>query len=523
MPSQMLFTIGDQYFQSTLTQTNPNRLHLFSGSNGLSVGYYPVLDNTEPNPGFTWITMAEILEKAGISWKVYQELDNFDDNGFAWFVNFQKAKPGDPLYEKGIKIVPSIVDAFGYDLGNGTLPQVSWIIAPTDLSEHPDNRPAFGEDLTARLVAKFGLFPEMYAKTLFILNYDEQGGFFDHIPPPTPPINSANGKSTVTTKGEIYQDKPIGLGFRVPLILISPWTTGGYVCSEVFDHTSVIKFIEKRFGITCPNISPWRRTVCGDLTSAFNFDAPNYQWPTLPDTSDYVEKAKKECASLPPPHVPSVQSLPTQEIGTKPSKALPYTFHIQSHLNIQSKTLKLTFSNEGDAGASFHVYDLYNPSNIPKHYTVSSKMKLSDQWSITGYYSLFILGPNGYVRQFADNVTSFTSDYSPQVSTAYKIKQNPVSISLIFNNTLNVPCKFTVKDNTYRTDGPWIVPVAPNSVITKDWAVEKSGNWYDFSVTMDINKYFMRRYMGRIETGLDSISDPAKPGNELDHILNVDK
>lgn len=366
------FTICDQYHQSTFTQTNPNRLHLFSGSNGLSAGYNPVLDNGEPHPGWKWPTFAETLEEAGVDWKVYQESDNFDDNGFEWFATFQEAQPGSPLYDKGKAIVPDLVQAFEKDVSEGTLRPVSWIIAPEPLSEHANNRPAYGEDLTARLLKVLGNNPEVFKKTVFFLNYDEQGGFFDHIPPPTPPANAQDGKSTVTTVGEITKfGMPIGLGFRVPMIVISPWTQGGFVNSEVFDHTSVIKFVEKRFGVSCPNISPWRRVVSGDLLSTLDFSNPNYTWPTLPDTSDYVPKAKKECNTLPPPHVPSVQSLPVQEKGTKKSRPLPYTFHVDGFVDIRSKSFNLTFTNQGKAGVAFQVYDLVTQS-IPKKYTVES-------------------------------------------------------------------------------------------------------------------------------------------------------
>lgn len=160
------FTIGDQYFQSTLTQTNPNRLHLFSGSNGLSVGAFPALDNTEPTPGFAWPTLAETLQAADISWKVYQQPDNFDDNAFAWFNSFMTANASSSLYQNGMVRVPDLVAAFGADLTNGTLPQVSWIIAPTNLSEHATNHPSAGEDLTARLLLQLQANPEMYAKTV---------------------------------------------------------------------------------------------------------------------------------------------------------------------------------------------------------------------------------------------------------------------------------------------------------------------------------------------------------------------
>jgi len=193
------FTIGDQYFQSTFTQTNPNRLHHFSGSNGLSVNQTPFLDNSEPNPGHTWPTMAEVLEDAGISWKTYQQEDNFDDNANAWFANFQKAKPGNPLYEKGIKYSPDFVEDFAKDVLADALPAVSWLVGPANLSEHANYHPSAGEDLTARILKALAANPDVYKKTLFIFNYDEGGQFFDHTVPYTAPQSDADGASTVST------------------------------------------------------------------------------------------------------------------------------------------------------------------------------------------------------------------------------------------------------------------------------------------------------------------------------------
>ena len=169
------FTIGDQYYQSVFSSTNPNRLHLFSGTNGGAAGYPIETDNTQPIPGFKWDTMATVLEAANISWRVYQQVDNFNDNAFEWFEAFQTALPGTPLFDKGVKPVPNIVSAFSADLSAGTLPQVSIIIAPEALSEHANNHPAAGEDLSARLIAQLQKNPSVYAKTAFILNYDEGG------------------------------------------------------------------------------------------------------------------------------------------------------------------------------------------------------------------------------------------------------------------------------------------------------------------------------------------------------------
>lgn len=277
------FTVGDQYYQSTFTATNPNRLHLFSGSNGLAVpnSGYNQLDDSEPKPGFTWETMAETLQAANVSWQVIQMKDNFDDNAFAWFASFNKTKPGEPLWDHGLKDVPDLVDAWTEQVTTDSLPSVTWIVGPADLSEHATNHPAAGEDLSHRLIEVLGK-PEnadVYAKTVFILNYDEGGQFFDHHWTPTPPRDASDGKSTVSVVGEltlkeqfgIPAGNPIGLGFRVPLFIISPWTRGDYTFSQISDHTSVVKFIEQRFGVHCPNISPWRRAVTSDLLAAFDW------------------------------------------------------------------------------------------------------------------------------------------------------------------------------------------------------------------------------------------------------------
>jgi len=504
------FTICDQYFQSTLTQTNPNRLHLFTGSNGLSVGAYPILDNTEPNPGFTWETLAETLEAVGISWKVYQQSDNFDDNAFAWFETFMKAKPGSPLYDKGIAIVPDLVAAFEKDIVSKNLPQVSWIIAPRALSEHATSHPQDGEDLSARLLAVLGANPEVYAKTVFFLNYDENGGFFDHVPPITPPANSEMGLSTVTTKGEITEyQKPIGFGFRVPMIIISPWTRGGYVNSQVFDHTSVVQFVEKRFNITCSNISPWRRAVSGDLLSAFNFTYPNYDWPKLPDTSGYVLQSLKECYFLPYPIIPIRPAFPVQEKGVKLSNPLPYEFGVEGF--VSNSVILLNLTNTGNATYTSMVYDYVNVSKYVKHYTVQPKLYLTDKWEIphNGVYNLVLHGVNGFVRSFGGNVTNGDS---AEIKLTY-IMPGSLKITLI-NNGL-VPQVFKVTANAYMDKkSTWKFTVNSKSTVEEIWDISTYANWYDFSITIDTDPQFLRRVQGRMENGQTLTSDPLM-GNIL--------
>jgi phospholipase C len=212
-----------------------------------------------------------------------------------------------------------MINEFRKDVKGDKLPQVSFVIAPSWLSEHAHNHPQDGEALSAFLINILGHHEKVFAKTAFILNYDEGGQFYDHHWTPTPPQSDKDGKSTVTTVGELLKETqfgkppgtPIGLGFRVPMMIISPWTRGGYVYSEVTDHTSTIKFLEKRFGIHCPNISPWRRAVTGDLTQAFNFTHPDYTWPkNLPRVADDWIKTWVECLHNPPPVVPTTQEMP---------------------------------------------------------------------------------------------------------------------------------------------------------------------------------------------------------------------
>lgn len=508
------FTICDQYHGSTFTQTNPNRLHLFSGSSGLSAGFDPTLDNAEPASGFEWQTVAEMLETAGISWRVYQQTDNFDDNALALFRNFKSAPPSSPLYRKGLATVGDIVQTFAADVAAGTLPQVSWIIAPTALSEHANYHPQAGEDLSARLLAGLVANPEVWSRTVFLLNYDEQGGFFDHAPPPTPPATESEGKTTITTHGEVYEGLPIGLGFRVPMTVISPWSKGGYVCSEVFDHTSIIQFIERRFGIHCTNISAWRRSICGDLTSAFDFRHPDSTWPSLPDTSAYVAAANAQCSALPAPQAPMTQSMPKQEPGTRPSRALPYEFHASAQADTGGGMLRLLVTNSGTAGAAFAAYDLVTSTNPPRRYSLSPGTQISDSWTHSQLggtkYSIALHGANGFLRVFTGDLARSPGASVSHVDVGMRFDVAKNAVCLTMRNSGRVACTFKVTANgCLAQQRPQVVSVPAGGAIEQAWPVSANGNWYDFTVTSDAQPTFARRFAGRMENGHDLISDPA--------------
>jgi phospholipase C len=508
------FACGDQYFMSTYTATDPNRLHVFSGSNGLSAGSKmadsPCVDDTEPVPGWDWITMGEVLEAANISWKVYQQADNFDDNGFAWFRTFQNATAGNPLYDKGLARSVDMIQDLENDLAAGKLPQVSWLVGPANVSEHASYHPSAGEDFSARILARIQAHPEVYAKMAFILNYDEGGQFYDHHWTPNVPLNPPqDGQSTVTTQGEVWEGGPygakvpIGPGFRVPLLVVSPWSRGNIVVSEFFDHTSVLQFVEERFNVSLPTISPWRRVVTGNLLSAFDFDHPDYSWPNLPNTSKYPNRSNKECNDLPPPQVPAKQSFPQQETGVRISRALPYEFQVSDE--VANNVLTITIAVTGPKGAAFIMYDALDLVGvIPRKYTIESGKSITDTFTVpaSSTYSFALHGPNGFVRQFAG-----TGSGSEGIAATVTYGTSNESIGFKLKNVQNVDVPLHVYDNAYGLGGPWALPLTSGSTRHEWWNIKSSGRWYDFTVKG--GEGFQRRYMGRMENGKDSSSDPA--------------
>ncbi len=302
------FTICDAYHCSIMGPTWPNRMYWMTGMidpDGLNGG--PIINNKAPKGGYTWKTYPERLQEAGVSWKVYQQEDNYGCNLLETFKVFREAGKESPLYTKGM--VRSPEGQFEYDAIHDKLPAVSWIIPTSFQSEHPDYMPADGAAFIASKIDAIAANPDVWAKTIFILDYDENDGIFDHVAPPVPPAG---------TPHEFIDGLPIGGGFRVPCILVSPWTSGGWVCSEPFDHTSVLQFLEKFTGVREPNISAWRRQAFGDLTSAFRFGGKGEKAPILPDTSGPLSRAKYEASNLPEPVLPDAdQQPPKQEKGRR--------------------------------------------------------------------------------------------------------------------------------------------------------------------------------------------------------------
>jgi phospholipase C len=305
------FTLCDGYHCSLLGPTWPNRMYLMTGwidPNGTAGG--PIITNVVPTPPYSWTTYPERLQQAGISWQLYQEEDDYGTNVLEYFQNFQAAKPGSGLYERGLTI--SQPGKFEYDARHDQLPTVSWIVPTSGKSEHPSYLPATGADWLASKIEAVASNPDVWAKTLFILNYDENDGLFDHVVPPLPPAGTAD---------EFVDGLPIGGGVRVPCILISPWTVGGFVASENFDHTSVLQLLERITGVTEPNISAWRRQAFGDLTSALGMGGGRTRKaPSLPQTAKRFWQAEYEVENLPAATPPgAIQPFPKQEKRRRPT------------------------------------------------------------------------------------------------------------------------------------------------------------------------------------------------------------
>jgi phospholipase C len=324
------FTVCDSYHSSLLGPTWPNRLYWMTGTidaDGKNGG--PVMSNSIPHLGYGWTTYPERLEQAGVSWKVYhQEPDSFGLNVLGLFASYRQAKPGSALYDKAMAISP--VGQFESDAMNDRLPAVSWILPPQNLSEHPSYTAADGAAFVASKIDAIAANPEVWAKTVFILDYDENDGLYDHVAPPTPPAGTAgefvqgvqdgNSFRTLDNKAPIPNPKnlpvesvAIGAGFRVPCIIVSPWTAGGWVCSHPFDHTSVLQFLEKFTGVQETNISDWRRQTFGDMTAAFRFGTPIGKPPVLPDAAKLLVQSEYEMAYRAPVLPGANQTPPVQE------------------------------------------------------------------------------------------------------------------------------------------------------------------------------------------------------------------
>jgi phospholipase C len=456
-----------------------------------------------------------------------------------------------------------ILHQFREDVNNESLPTVSWVVGPANFSDHP-GAPWYGAWYVSEVMDILTKKPEVWKKTIFILCYDENDGYFDHVPPFVAPDPNdlatglvSEGIDASVEYVTIEQDKKrteekraressIGLGYRVPLVIASPWSRGGAVCSQVFDHTSIIQFLEKfltaKTGkpIKETNISSWRRAVCGDLTSVFRpyhgekiatlsavakeaFYETIHKAQFKKDPSGYKPLSEDEIKQLNNKPL-SFELMPRQEKGTRMSCALPYQLYADGKLSADKKWFEIHFasSNEifGDqtAGSPFNVYAGSGNSMNIRNYAVASGEQVKDAWPLTAFpnevYHLKLNGPNGFLREFRGNVNDPAIDINLEyVLKKGKTKKLSGHIELQIKN-VDSSRSFTIeiKDNAYgKADLKKIVGRAGSK--TEDihiiFDLSKSFGWYDFSVRIEGYEAFEKHYAGHAETGETSRTDPA--------------
>jgi phospholipase C len=539
------FTVCDAYHASLLGPTDPNRYHMFTGWVGNDgSGGGPVVDNAEA--GYGWLTFPEVLQNAGITWKVYQDIGtglnaagsygdasdptigNYGDNALLYFNQYRNAPESSALYQRAVTgtnaaVSGTLFDQFRADCAAGSLPQVSWICAPEAYSEHPNWPANYGAYYTSQILDALTSNPEVWSKTVFFVVYDENDGFFDHVVPPTPPQTPAQGLSTVPITNEIFPGGenttsgvstpgPYGLGARVPMFVISPWSKGGWVSSEVFDHTSLIRFVQARFGtaaapLTDPNITPWRSAVCGDLTSAINFATPNDAVVELPSTAAYVppNSNRQTVSYIPLP--PAVQTMPQQEPGTRPARPVPYRINTAAAVNFATALVTVTFINTGPRAAVFQVRSA-SVLQPPRSYTVGPNGTLADSWEFApvglAAYDLAVYGPNGFYRHYRGGLAVPTA-----TNLASRIIYHPAADSITVSvHNAGSSTQMVLVESVY-TGAVFRKTLAPGNTVDTPLSVADNAGWYDCIVTSESNATFQQQLAGHLETGKRSITDPA--------------
>jgi phospholipase C len=439
-----------------------------------------------------------------------------------------------------------VLHQFRQDVKTGQLPTVSWLTAPSNFSDHPGS-PWYGAWYVSEVLDILTQNPEVWKKTIFVLTYDENDGYFDHVAPFVPP-NTAKPETGSTSAGlntetehvtkaqeeqrgksaSHHRESPIGLGFRVPLVVASPWSRGGWVNSQVFDHTSTLQFLEtflsKKTGknVREPNISDWRRTVCGDLTSIFrpyNGEKINYPVSLNRDkTVQSIHQAKfkdlpNKFKKLNAEDVKTVNGpaglarFAKQEKGSRQSCALPYDLYADGILSTNKDQLQVVFKTGQGIGAPFNAYApvLANGQATikPWNFAVKGGDETQYTWPLdtfnNGIYNLMIYGPNGFFRTLGgDKNDAILIDLSYQ-------KQG--DIELKFKNTGSIKHDIIITDNSYQINNYQLGLAAGASSIQK-LNLQKSHSWYDFTVSIKGNANFSRRYAGRVETGKHGFTDP---------------
>ncbi len=506
------FTICDHYFCSIQGPTTPNRLYHWTGTIdaagkfGGPINYNP----DDYNPVLSWPTYPERLQDAGISWQVFANKEVGDGGGIDGWVGDYGDNPlwlfhayhdalnsPDPakqqlaaranvikqwLPDSGQGMNPQHVLAdFIAACKTGNLPKVSWIVAPYRWCEHPAARPVDGAVYVSTVLKALWGNQKLWDSTAMFVNFDENDGFFDHVVPPTAPAG---------TEDEYIGGLPIGLGPRVPMMVISPWSRGGWVNSQVFDHTSVLRFLEQWTGVKEPNISAWRRAICGDLTSAFDFSAWSPGIPMLPDTAKLQAIADQTQSKLPTPTPPAEgqQTDPKQEPGVRPARAIPYQAVANAQLAADGSALTVHMANSGSTAAQLQVYPTGSAivrQDVAPHGVGQVSVPVS------GAYNVAVHGPNRFLRVFAGN------GKGAGVEVAVTVSGRCLTVAISNGGSASATVKLAGhhgQSGTFR--------VGAGQTVTEEIdVVDLAAGWYDLTATVSGDAAFQRRFVGHVEYG----------------------
>ncbi|PWV47033.1 phosphocholine-specific phospholipase C [Chitinophaga sp. S165] len=455
-----------------------------------------------------------------------------------------------------------ILHQFREDVKNGTLPTVSWLMSPANFSDHP-GEPWYGPWYVNEVMEILLQNPEVWKKTIFVLTYDENDGFFDHVPPyavpnpykentgkvsagidPKMDFATKDQQTNPSAMANRIRESSIGLGYRVPMIIASPWTRGGYVCSELFDHTSSLQFLEnflaKKFNkqIKEENITQWRRTICGDLTAAFRpYNGEKIDSPEFLQKQAFMEKIYSAKFKQAPDNFKALTNteidlinkdhsqspyFPKQEKGTRQACAVPYELLVNGQFNKEKNSFSISFNagntafGERASGAPFMVYAMqpYQHEALRTwQYAAAPGDTLTDEWTLNAFdnsnYHLRVYAPNGFYREFAGNKNN------PQIrieSSYEKGKKNALTGNIVVSIT-NHDTKahvIEIKDNSYK-NGAVKRTVAAQETVKVVLNLSRSHQWYDYTVSVQGTDMF-EGFAGHVETGKVSQTDPLMGG-----------
>lgn len=437
-----------------------------------------------------------------------------------------------------------VLHQFRADVDAGKLPTVSWLVAPSNFSDHP-GAPWYGAWYLSEAIDILTKNPEVWKKTIFILTYDENDGYFDHLPPFVAPNPKDPGTGIVSesldidaeyvTKDQNERESAIGLGFRVPMVIVSPWTRGGYVNSQVFDHTSSIQFLEhflshkKGKKIKEDNITSWRRSLCGDLTSVFRpYNGEKIPLPTPVDRIPFIESIHKaKFAKLPDSFrkldEKAIQSvlknpknnpnLPQQEKGIKPATSIPYESYADGVLSNTKDQFNIAFRagnaffGKNASGIGFNVYS----GDKNWSFTADAGDTVSYAWPLGEFnnqqYDLKVYSANGFYRNYKGNA------HDPGIALYLKYQNEKGkpdgNVQLHIKRLVKGDqLKFSLTDNAYGTAKRELMLAKNQDELIVPINLKASHSWYDFTITVDKYAGFSQQFAGHAEHAKESFTDP---------------